>query len=49
MGYLKTLIDLDKRIAKQEFEKINTILKELSKQMSLFLHLKDLKMTIFTF
>jgi hypothetical protein len=49
MSYLKTVVDLDKRIDKQEFMKLNVILKELSKQLGLFAHFKDLKMTIFTF
>ena len=41
--------DLEKRKNKQEFEKINIILKEMLKQLKLFIHFKDLKMTIFTF
>ena len=48
MTYVRLIEELDKRTKRQEFDQINSILKELFKMLKNFYHFKKLNLTVFT-
>jgi len=48
LTYAQLMLELEKRKVKAEFDSMNSILKELYKQLRLFLHFKEQNRTVFT-
>lgn len=48
MAYARQMEELEKRKSRQEFEQVNSILKEIYKQLKNFYHFKKKGLTVFT-
>jgi hypothetical protein len=48
LTYAQLMLELEKRKVKAEFDSVNMILKEIYKQLRLFLHFKDQNRTVFS-